>query len=80
MATRIDQILHRRTDLSTFLVHLTRSHNGMSARERLEAIIEEGELTAATPMGWAANQDDADSPAAQSQRVVCFSEAPLEQA
>jgi hypothetical protein len=42
MATRIDQILHRRTDLSTFLVHLTRSHNGMSAREQLEAIIEDG--------------------------------------
>lgn len=77
---QIQEILHRRTDLSTFLVHLTRDLGGMSAKERLEVIVEERTLVAASPMGWAADQDDPDDETAQSQRVVCFSEAPLEQA
>lgn len=78
MAIQIKDILHRRSDLSTFIVHLTRGEDDMSARERLQAIIDEHELFARTPMGWAADQDDTDDPAAQTQRVVCFSETPLE--
>lgn len=76
---RIQEILHRRTDLSTFLVHLTRSHDGMTAKERLQAIVDDHELLARSPMGWARQQDDPKDQTAQSQRVVCFSEAPLEQ-
>lgn len=75
---RIQEILHRRTDLSTFLVHLTRSRDEMSAKERLEIIYEERELIAGSPMGLARDQDDPDDEDAQSQRVVCFSETPLE--
>jgi hypothetical protein len=77
---RIEDILHRRTDLSTFLVHLTRSHDPMTARERFEAILEDRVLLAGSPMGWAAEEDEPNDPDAQSQRVVCFSETPLEHA
>ncbi|MEJ7791976.1 MAG: abortive infection system antitoxin AbiGi family protein [Gaiellaceae bacterium] len=35
-------------------------------------------IEARTAMGWARDHDDPDAPAQQSQRVVCFSETPLE--
>jgi hypothetical protein len=75
---QIQDILHRRTDLSTFLVHLTRSHGDMTAKDRLLAIYEDSELIARSPMGWADTQDDPNDDTRQSQRVVCFSETPLE--
>lgn len=74
----IEEILHRRTDLSTFLVHLTRDHGGISARDRLTAIYDERVLECGSAMGWAADEDDPADTAAQSQRVVCFTETPLE--
>jgi hypothetical protein len=74
----IQEILHRRTDLSTFLVHLTRGHDGVSAKKRLEDIDEDRELIAGSPMGWADKQDDRNNETRRSQRVVCFSETPLE--
>lgn len=77
---RVQDVLHRRTDLSTFLVHFTRDHGDLSGRERLERIIDDGVLLTGSARGWAADQDDDDDPAAQSQRVVCFSETPLEHA
>jgi len=78
MTIEIKDVLHRRSDLSTFIVHLKRGHDGMTAQERLEAIIEDGVLYATSPMGWAADQDDRDNSEHQSQRVVAFSEMPLE--
>jgi hypothetical protein len=77
---KIGEILDRRTDLSTFVVHLTRDGDGMSAKERLESIVEMGRLTAGSPMGWA--QSCADAPhldvAGAPQLAVSFSETPLE--
>jgi hypothetical protein len=73
----IHDILHRRTDRSTFLVHLTRTHEGTTAKDRLRAIYDDRKLIAGSPMGWAAERlrrRDPDSQDAQSQRVVCFSE------
>jgi hypothetical protein len=78
MALQIREVLNRRSDLSTFVVHLTRSRDNVSARDRLAAILAERRIEAVTPMGWAAEQDDALDPAKQTQRVVCFSETPLE--
>jgi hypothetical protein len=54
------------------------SFDGMSARERLASILDEGEIWARSAMGWAADQDDPNDPEAQTQRVVSFTETPLE--
>jgi hypothetical protein len=77
--SKIRTILHRRTDLSTFVVHLTRSdENGRTAQDAFVDIVRSGRLEARTAMGWAKAEDDPNDPAQQSQRVVCFSETPLE--
>lgn len=75
---KIEDLLHRRTDLSTFLVHLTRDSEDDPARDNLLAMLEEQTIEARTPLGMAKHLDKhlLDGPA--SQRVVCFSETPLE--
>lgn len=81
---KIRELLSRRSDLSTFLVHLTRDwedENGeffQSARNAFAQIIEQRRLLALSPMGFAQEQDDPDDQTKQSQRVVSFSETPLE--
>jgi hypothetical protein len=75
----IREILHRRTDLSTFVVHLTRRRDATyGPQDALVDIARSGRLEARTPLGWAKTQDDPNDVAKQSQRVVCFSETPLE--
>jgi hypothetical protein len=82
----VRDVLNRRTDLSTFLVHLTREHgDGHTAKARLISIIVERKLRAsAQPFGWATSVPNTLGtpavPAEQlnSQHVVCFSETPLE--
>jgi hypothetical protein len=75
----ISEVLNRRTDLSTFVVHLTRDSETGTARDNLVSIIEERRLRAGDSKGWATwdgfglNED-----ALATQRVVCFSETPLE--
>jgi hypothetical protein len=76
--THIRDILHRRTDLSTFVVHLTRASNGLTGLEALVSIARSNVIEARTAMGWARQQDEPDAPPHESQRVVCFSETPLE--
>jgi hypothetical protein len=76
----IGQVLNRRTDLSTFVVHLTRASGKAGAFENLEAILRGRRIAARTPMGWAARAAVQLGPMATlSQSVVCFSETPLEQ-
>jgi hypothetical protein len=75
---QIREVLNRRTDLSTFVVHLTREREGLSARQALDAIASNRVLRAQTPLGWAKSEDDAADATKQTQRVVCFSETPLE--
>lgn len=80
MAT-IEQLLHRRTDLSTFLVHFTRTFDGEDARERLLRILVERRLLRGQPMGVAVGALNPGYPAIlETQRVVCFTETPLEHA
>jgi hypothetical protein len=83
MAERIEDLLHRRTDLSTFLVHLTRETadaNGaiQHARDNLLSIIAGTTLEARTPMGAGGSYFQTDPNFADTQRTVCFTETPLE--
>ena len=76
-ATDIREILARRSDLSTFLVHFTRrGDDGQSARRNLRQILQQRTIEARTPFGPAvkllSGQD------LRSQRCVSFSETPLE--
>ena len=72
----IEDLLHRRTDLSTFLVHLTRNGSQSMARDNLLAMAEDQFIEARTPFGPAAKHEPllADS---ASQKTVCFTETPL---
>jgi hypothetical protein len=78
VAALIRDILHRRTDLSTFVVHLTRRLGGVSALDAHASIARTGTLEARMALGWAKEQDDPGDLTKQSQRVVCFTETPLE--
>lgn len=73
----IERLLHRRSDLSTVLVHLTRDGDSAS-RERLLRILGSRRIEARTALGMAKEQDAHLQGSAASQRVVCFSETPLE--
>lgn len=76
--TRIEDLLHRRTDLSTFLVHLTRAlPDGTTARENLLSIAANNRIEGRTPLGPAAHLETHLGPTA-TQKVVCFTEIPLE--
>lgn len=81
---RIEDLLHRRTDLSTFLVHFTRDDQAISARTRLLSIVIQGALRKGRALGMAARPVEflkGTQPAFyESQRVVCFTETPLEHA
>jgi hypothetical protein len=78
MAMDIRKLVSRRTDLSTFVVHLTRQRDEQwTAPRALYRIAELCVVHAITPMGWAASQN-LDEAGRRSQRVVCFSETPLE--
>jgi hypothetical protein len=73
--TTIEDMLHRRNDLSTFLVHFTRpTRAGCSGFDALKSIVSQREIEARTAYGVAANI----SGVAESQKVVCFTETPLE--
>jgi hypothetical protein len=78
VADDIEALLQRRTDLSTFLVHLTRDTTKYTARENLVRLLEAGEIRARTAFGMATEFDEQLKDTAATQRVVCFSETPLE--
>lgn len=84
MAKRIQEILARRTDLSTFLVHLTRKGEDQAALHRLKEIIRSEKLLATNALGHAVLDVSkiADAKEKQraldSQKCVCFTETPLE--
>ena len=70
--TTIETLLHRRPDLSTFLIHFTRKFNGKCAYENLISILLDQCLKARSKLGKAKDFD------VQGQEVVCFTETPLE--
>lgn len=77
-AKDIREILSHRSDLSTFVVHLTRSGDGKSAEDGLKSIINDGTIKARSPMGSAVNKLSNQNGDANSQKCVCFTETPLE--
>jgi hypothetical protein len=78
MSQPIQDILNRRSDLATFVVHLTRDNVDGSAAENLRSIIRQRLLRARSPFGWAKGHVTDGSPAHDSQLCVCFSESPIE--
>lgn len=78
MPQKIEEILSFRTDLSTFLVHLTRKYGGRSAKENLLQIISDWRLIAGEPQGPATSRLRQAGLSNDDQRVVCFTETPLE--
>jgi len=73
----IEDVLNRRSDRSTFVVHFTRDFGGRGAKENLESILRGYAIRAETPMGWIRGVPSDQLAAA---KVVCFSETPLEHA
>ncbi len=78
VSTDIQTILSRRSDLSTFIVHLTRDYNGKSAKENLESIVNDWKIEARSIFGAAKTKLEQDNHDLASQKCVCFTEAPLE--
>lgn len=78
MPYEIKDIIARRTDLGTFLVHLTRGDTQEAARENLRQILAARRLQARTPFGPAVSKLRAADISTDSQRCVCFTETPLE--
>lgn len=81
----ISDLVSRRTDLSTFVVHLTREYQLRSAKDNLLAILTNRSISARSAMGSAIKPLKSDDLRAyvtaadrNSQRVVCFTETPLE--
>lgn len=75
---KIEEVLVRRSDLSTFLVHLTRKSSKQSAKDRLISILTSHTLKAVTPFGPAVERLKAKKQPTESQKCVCFTETPLE--
>jgi hypothetical protein len=74
----IEDLLARRGDLSTFIVHLTReTEDGKSPRANLRSILRAGKIEARTAFGAAVNKLQS-SKDRESQNCVSFSETPLE--
>jgi hypothetical protein len=78
----IQQLLARRSDLGTFLVHLTREYDGTPAKDNLKSILNDKTIEARNSYGSATSrlselnaQTDENL---NSQKVVCFTETPLE--
>lgn len=73
----IQELLARRSDLSTFVVHLTRkTDDGKTPRQNLRSIIRNQTIEARTPFGPAAGHLEGED--LDSQNCVSFSETPLE--
>jgi hypothetical protein len=72
MPEDIADLLHRRSDLSTFLVHLTRS------RDSLLSILLEHKLEARNAWGMLKEKASANQAFQASQRCICLTETPLE--
>jgi hypothetical protein len=74
----IEDLLHRRSDLSTFLVHLTRDFGGELAHSNLLSMMKSQSIQARTVYGIMKRASEQDNDLAQSQRCVCLTETPLE--
>lgn len=78
----IKQLLARRSDLGTFIVHLTREYDGTPAKKNLKSIISNDVIEARNPFGTAVSHLSKVEPSPDreinTQKVACFTETPLE--
>lgn len=74
----LGEILNRRSDLSTFLVHLTRDFEGASARDNLRSILKERRIKARTVFGHFKLHPEEQGHDLESQKCVCLTETLLE--
>jgi hypothetical protein len=75
---KIKDAIARRSDLSTFVVHLTRDFSDSIAKNNLEAIIKKRRIEARSIFGHAKQKLEKQSVLSKSQKAVCFTETPLE--
>jgi len=68
----IRDVLYRRSDLSTFVVHLTKD------KTSLKSIIRDWKIEAKSVWGLAKNKIKEDTSDEKSQKCVCFTETPFE--
>src|ERR1022692_1163429 len=80
MPWSIEDLLHRRTDLSTFVVHFTRAFGGDSSKDNLLNILSQSTIEARTVFGMGKSMAPDDRVFKESQKVVCFTETPIEHA
>jgi hypothetical protein len=80
MSEQIENLLHRRTDLSTFLVHFTRDSGdgATTSQDNLLNILKTSRLKARNTYGMAGQLAERFTEVADTQRTVCFTETPLE--
>jgi hypothetical protein len=78
MPTSITDLLQRRSDLSTFLVHLSRAGAGRSARDNILSILQTRTIEARNVYGIGKKLAAIDANTKATQVVVCFTETPLE--
>jgi hypothetical protein len=76
----IESLLHRRTDLSAFVVHFTRESHSFSAEDNLLSILGGRHIEARTVYGMAKGLAKEVTEIEDAQRVACFTETPLEHA
>jgi hypothetical protein len=74
----IRDLLNRMSDLSTFLVHLTRDYDDIKARDNLKQILESRKLEARNVYGHLKGRIRGRNASMRDQKVVCFTETPLE--
>jgi hypothetical protein len=74
----IADLVARRNDLGTFVVHLTRDEVGAGAKSKLESIVDSGILEARSPFGHAVARLGEKGIPTGSQHCVCFTETPLQ--
>jgi hypothetical protein len=74
----IEELESRRTDLSTFLVHLIKKQDGQNPFDTLLKIVQDNKLIAGAPFGPAVAELTSRGFSTDSQRAVCFTETPLE--
>lgn len=75
---KIKELLSKRSDLSSFLVHLTRAHNQKTAEDNLVSMVQEQTIKAYNAFGLATDRGKHGDGVVSSQRCVCFTETPLE--
>ena len=74
----IRDLVPRRSDLSTFVVHLTRNEKKESAKKRLKSILRERRIKARSMFGQAKSRLEKRKLNCDSQKCVCFTETPIE--